>query len=93
MVTRDFSGEDVYKVLVNVGGFRHVRTTGDHLILRWEPPESHEATDARVVTVPAHDSISIGTLRDMATVGDTDGNPIVLHHRHDGTAGRRDPLP
>ena len=34
MATRDFSGEDVYKVLVNVGGFRHVRTTGDHLILR-----------------------------------------------------------
>ena len=34
MVTRDFSGEDVYKVLVNVGGFQHVRTTGDHLILR-----------------------------------------------------------
>jgi hypothetical protein len=46
MVTRDFSGEDVYKVLVNVGGFRHVRTTGDHLILRWDPPESHENTDA-----------------------------------------------
>jgi len=66
MVTRDFSGEDVYKVLVNVGGFRHVRTTGDHLILRWVPPESHENTDTRVVTVPAHDSISIGTLHDIA---------------------------
>ena len=66
MVTRDFSGEDVYKVLVNVGRFRHVRTAGDHLILRWEPPASHEQTDARVVTVPAHDSISIGTLHDIA---------------------------
>ena len=66
MVTRDFSGEEVYKVLVNVGGFRHVRTTGDHLILRWDPPESHENTDPRVVTVPAHDSISIGTLHDIA---------------------------
>jgi len=60
-----FSGEDVCKVLVNMGGFQHVRTTGDHLILRWEPPESHENTDARIVTVPAHDSISIGTLHDI----------------------------
>lgn len=67
MVTRDFSGEEVYKVLVNTGGFRHVRTTGDHLILRWDPPEDHTDTDTRVVTVPAHDSISIGTLRDIAT--------------------------
>ena len=66
MVTRDFSGKEVYKVLVNDGGFRHVRTTGDHLILRWEPPASHETTDTRVVTVPAHDSISIGTLQDIA---------------------------
>jgi len=67
MVTRDFSREDVYKVLVNVDGFRHVKTTGDHLILRWGPSESHEETDPRIVTVPAHDSISIGTLRDIAT--------------------------
>ncbi|TQQ81651.1 type II toxin-antitoxin system HicA family toxin [Halonotius roseus] len=66
MVTRDFSGKDVYKVLVNVGSFRHVRTNGDHLILRWEPPDSHEAAETRVVTVPAHDSISIGTLHDIA---------------------------
>jgi predicted RNA binding protein YcfA (HicA-like mRNA interferase family) len=66
MVTRDFSGEEVYKVLVNVGGFQHVRTAGDHLILRWEPPADHEETDTRVVSVPAHDSISIGTLHDIA---------------------------
>jgi predicted RNA binding protein YcfA (HicA-like mRNA interferase family) len=66
MVTRDFSGEDVYTVLVNVGGFRHVRTTGDHLILRWDPPKHHETTEPRIVTVPAHDSIGIGTLHDIA---------------------------
>lgn len=65
MVTRDFSGEDIYKVLVNTGGYRHVRTTGDHLILRWDPPESHD-TKPRIVTVPLHDSVSIGTLRDIA---------------------------
>jgi predicted RNA binding protein YcfA (HicA-like mRNA interferase family) len=66
MVTRDFSGEEVYKVLVNVGGFQHVRTAGDHLILRWEPPADQEETDTRVVSVPAHDSISIGTLHHIA---------------------------
>ena len=65
MVTRDFSGKEVYKVLVNVGGFSHVRTTGDHLILRWDPPESHD-TDPRIVTVPLHNSVSIGTLRQIA---------------------------
>lgn len=54
------------QVRVNIGGFQHVRTTGDHLILRWEPPDSHENTDARTVTVPAHDSISIGTPHDIA---------------------------
>ncbi|MFB6087574.1 MAG: type II toxin-antitoxin system HicA family toxin [Haloarculaceae archaeon] len=66
MVTRGFSGEDIYKALVNVGGFRHVRTTGDHLILRWDPPNDHAETEPRIVSVPAHDSISIGTLRDIA---------------------------
>ncbi|PSP39508.1 type II toxin-antitoxin system HicA family toxin [Halobacteriales archaeon QH_7_65_31] len=65
MVTRDFSGEDIYKVLVNTGNVQHVRTTGDHLILRWDPPAHHD-TDARVVAVPAHDSVSIGTLHDIA---------------------------
>lgn len=72
MTTRDFSGEEIYKVLVNVGGFRHVRTTGDHLILRWDPPADHDETDARIVTVPARDSVSIGTLRDIA--GDAGAN-------------------
>jgi len=30
---------------------------------------------------------------DMATVTDPENNPLVLHRRHDGTAGRRDPFP
>ncbi|AUV84687.1 type II toxin-antitoxin system HicA family toxin (plasmid) [Salinigranum rubrum] len=66
MVTRDFSGEDIYKVLVNVGNFSHVRTTGDHVILKWVPPEIH-GSETRTVVVPLHDSVSIGTLRDIAT--------------------------
>jgi predicted enzyme related to lactoylglutathione lyase len=29
----------------------------------------------------------------MAMVGDPDDDPLMLHRRHDGTHGRRDPLP
>lgn len=65
MATRDFSGEDIYRVLVNTGNFRHVRTTGDHVILRWTHPEGPDV-ERRTVVVPLHDSISIGTLRDIA---------------------------
>lgn len=65
MPPRDFSGEDIYKVLVNVGNFRPVRTTGDHIVLKWEPPAHHDS-DPRTVSVPLHDSVSIGTLHDIA---------------------------
>lgn len=30
---------------------------------------------------------------DMARVGDPDENHILLHRRHDGTQGRKDPIP
>lgn len=33
------------------------------------------------------------TVCDMALVGDPDENPLMLHRRHDGTHGRRDPFP
>lgn len=65
MVTRDVSGEDIYRVLVNTGNVTHVRTAGDHLILKYTPPEDH-GSDTRTVAVPLHDSLSIGTLRDIA---------------------------
>lgn len=29
---------------------------------------------------------------DMAMVADPDGNPIMLHRRHDGTSGRKNPF-
>jgi predicted RNA binding protein YcfA (HicA-like mRNA interferase family) len=65
MVTRDFSGDDVAKVLVNKGNFAWVRTTGEHMILKWEPPEDHD-TEPRTVSVPRHDRVREGTLRDIA---------------------------
>lgn len=38
------------------------------------------------------DAIETGAC-DMAMVGDPDDNPILLHRRHDGTAGRTNPFP
>jgi predicted RNA binding protein YcfA (HicA-like mRNA interferase family) len=65
MVTRDFSGRDVVKVLVNRGNFQWVRTPGDHAILKWEHPDSPEI-EQRTVSVPLHARLRIGTLRGIA---------------------------
>ena len=64
MSSSPFSGLDVKKVMVNSGIFTHVRTSGDHAILRWDPPDDHES-EARTVVVPLHDEINTGTLRDI----------------------------
>lgn len=47
---------------MTVGDFKHVRTTGEYVVLRWDPPEDHETTDRRSETIPLHDSASIETL-------------------------------
>jgi len=64
MGRRTFSGREVVKVLVNVGGFEWRRTTGDHAQLYYEHPTNED--DQRQVTVPLHDEIRMGTLRDIA---------------------------
>ena len=51
--------------MVNSGIYECNRTRGDHAILRWEPPEGHNA-DARTVPIPLHDEVSEGTLRNIA---------------------------
>lgn len=65
MPQRVFSGEEVYTVMVNSGISKHVRTTGDHVILRWEPPADHDS-EARTVSIPLHDELATGTLRGIA---------------------------
>ena len=65
MVTRDFSGFEIAKVLVNKGNFSWVRTTGDHAILKWEHPDGPDV-ESRTVSVPLHDLVRIGTLRGIA---------------------------
>ena len=65
MVSRDFSGADIVSVLCNVGNFTLDRINGDHYILVWEPPADHD-TDRRTVSVPYHDRVDTGTLRQIA---------------------------
>lgn len=65
MTRRTFSGREVVKVMVNSGIHEWDRTNGDHAILRWVPPDTHE-TDARTVPVPLHDELDTGTLRSIA---------------------------
>jgi len=61
---RGFSGRDVVKVLTR-NNYQLVGREGSHVRLRWEPPEGHP-TDTRVVSVPMHDEIREGTLRNIA---------------------------
>ncbi|RQG89338.1 type II toxin-antitoxin system HicA family toxin [Natrarchaeobius chitinivorans] len=62
MATRDFSGQDVIKVLRRYN-YRPVGRTGSHVRLRYEVPETDEV---RLVSVPMHDRIREGTLRNIA---------------------------
>jgi predicted RNA binding protein YcfA (HicA-like mRNA interferase family) len=64
MGRRTFSGRDVLKALVTVGGFEWRRTAGDHAQLYYEHPTNED--DRRRVTVPLHDELRPGTLRDIA---------------------------
>ncbi|ACM56303.1 type II toxin-antitoxin system HicA family toxin [Halorubrum lacusprofundi] len=67
MARRTFSGREVVKVLVNRGGFEWRRTAGDHAQLYYEHPTYEE--DKRHVTVPLHDEVRKGTLRNIAESG------------------------
>lgn len=64
-MSRQFSGEDVYTVLVNTGNFRPVAVTGSHCKLEWVHPQG-PGVERRVVTVPLTDPIPAGTLRSIA---------------------------
>lgn len=59
----DFSGREVVKALTR-NRFHVVDRTGSHVKLRYEHPSNDD--DVRVVSVPMHDSISVGTLREIA---------------------------
>lgn len=63
MATTDFSGRDLIKALTK-NRFRIVGRTGSHVKLRYEHPANSD--DVRVVSVPMHDRISLGTLQSIA---------------------------
>jgi predicted RNA binding protein YcfA (HicA-like mRNA interferase family) len=64
MGRRTFSGREVVRVLVNVGGFEWRRTAGDHAQLYYRHPTND--ADRRRVTVPLHDELQVGTMRSIA---------------------------
>ena len=61
MQTTDFSGRDVIKVL-RKHDYEFVTRTGSHVQMR----DVTETGDVRNVTIPMHDGISTGTLRNIA---------------------------
>lgn len=63
MPPTDFSGRDIVKALTK-NRFRVADRTGSHVKLRYEHPTNPD--DVRVVTVPMHDSVKTGTLRNVA---------------------------
>jgi predicted RNA binding protein YcfA (HicA-like mRNA interferase family) len=62
MVTTDFSGRDIIKVLRN-HGYHVVDRTGSHIKLRYEDANTGEV---RNVTVPAYDRIDVDVLQNIA---------------------------
>jgi predicted RNA binding protein YcfA (HicA-like mRNA interferase family) len=63
MPATDFSGREIVKALTK-NRYRIVDRTGSHTKLRYEHPQNPD--DVRIVTVPMHDRIRIGTLRSIA---------------------------
>ncbi len=59
MPSRDFSGEDIAKVL-DRHGYERARQTGSHMIFKYRNEDTGEL---RTVSVPDHDRIRTGTLR------------------------------
>lgn len=59
----EFSGVDVVKALTK-NRFHVVDRTGSHVKLRYESPVNDD--DIRVVSVPMHERIDVGTLRSIA---------------------------
>ena len=62
MSRRTYSGREVAKVLIR-WGFKPVGGRGSHRVLRYSNEETGEV---RTVTVPMHDEIKTGTLREIA---------------------------
>jgi predicted RNA binding protein YcfA (HicA-like mRNA interferase family) len=62
---RDLSGAQLAKALGRVG-YRATRQTGSHLRLTADTPDQHH------ITIPAHASLKVGTLR--AILGDVATN-------------------
>ena len=63
MVSTDFSGKDIAKVLYD-HGWEPVDRTGSHIKLRYEHPENDD--DVRVVTIPNYKRIDTDILQEIS---------------------------
>lgn len=65
---KKISGMECVKILCNKFGFKFVRQTGSHMILKKETPQGKIGT-----VVPRHNELKIGTLKgvlELAKVGE-----------------------
>lgn len=63
MVSYDYSGREVASAMVNSSvSWVPKGRTGSHIILKWEPPNDHEESEQRTVSIPNADSLPRGTL-------------------------------
>ena len=56
--------KEVLKILRD-NGFERVRQTGSHIILKGEIKDEHNVITSRIVVVPDHGEIPVGTLNDI----------------------------
>jgi predicted RNA binding protein YcfA (HicA-like mRNA interferase family) len=63
MASRDFAGPEIVTALTR-NRFHVVGRTGSHVKLRYEHPTTEN--DVRLVVVPMHDRVTLGTLREIA---------------------------
>ena len=57
---------EVLKILKG-NGFEEVRRNGSHILLKGEIRDEHNNSSLRVVVVPDHGEIPVGTLRDIVS--------------------------
>lgn len=62
-----FSGQEVARAMLksSVGWVTKSRN-GSHLILEWMPPDHHEDSERRTVSVPLNDPLPEGTFQSIA---------------------------
>lgn len=63
MVSYDYSGQEIASAMINSSvSWVPAGRTGSHMILKWVPPDDHNESEQRTVSIPNADSLPRGTL-------------------------------